>query len=437
MTTDLLPLTDPRAQRTVAAARADAIRKESEADRAAIRQATEDAAELARVQIAGEEKLIAVNINAATVAANELMLAASHQERLRSQELRQAQPVDQADEDELTMSPKRRKLWRRGLLAFTLSAMVLLFGIIVATQLDFYRQLDGMKPTILGVSIPVYLAVPVATELLSLLYGAYATFCLYTRRGNYSKYVRWMWIYASIAAVVNASHSITHLDASDAGLTALVLGGASLASPGAWHAYIGMTLAVRRSAATGVSIIARGRRTLKHPILTRRFHWSVDVFPDLSHDEVWAMVAGAKRARLASKYEAQAKAAQTGKPKAQQPKAPKVKAQPVVEPKAQEPKAPVVEAQAVETQEPKAQEDQAQAGPETVSEETRPMPRIVGDQAQWEALIQAGVGWVQAGGNASDREALLAACRTVGAVARRDRTPLVQAVRTRLDEVAA
>jgi len=399
MTTDLLPLTDPRAQRKVAAARAAAIRQDSEA-----------AAELARVRIAGEERLIEANLDAATVANHELMLAASHQERLRAQELREALPadqVDQVDEGRLALSPARLKWWHRGLLAFTLVVMALLFSIIVVTQLDFYRQLDGLQPKLGGIPIRIYLAIPVATEMLSLLYGAFATYCLYAGRGNHSKYVRWMWIYASIAAVVNASHALTHLAAGDAGLTAFVLGGGSLASPGAWHAFIGTTLGKQRGRRGGVKGLARGARMVKHPFLTRRFLWACEVFPDLTHDEVWAMVAGAKRARLERKYRpaVKTKASKTAKVETAKwwPRRAEAKAEaskPVVV-EASKAKAEASKPARVEASKPVEAEGQAakveaskptEAGPETEGEQTRPMPRIVEDLPEnWAAIVAEGV----------------------------------------------
>lgn len=173
--------------------------------------------------------------------------------------------------------------------------------VIVVTQLDYYRGLDGLTPTVGGVVMRIYALVPVLGEALSLFFGMLATYAITRDAGRYRRYLRLMWVFASIAAVVNSSHVWHHVNADDRLITALVLGGLSLAGPLVWHTFTGLRVAVEVTGASIAELAAVARQWARHPWLSWRCARWVDLFPEYTRADVWEMVTRAKREKVLQK----------------------------------------------------------------------------------------------------------------------------------------
>lgn len=113
--------------------------------------------------------------------------------------------------------------------------------VIVLSQLGFYRDLHGLDVPLHTWKIKVWLLMPFVVEGFTWAFGAMATMLTKKRRGNATRYVRLMWLFALYATVVNVVHNVQHVGDP---ITGLVVGGFSLAAPLLWHRYVGMTAAL-------------------------------------------------------------------------------------------------------------------------------------------------------------------------------------------------
>jgi hypothetical protein len=197
---------------------------------------------------------------------------------------------------------RRTVLWlwaqRIAVMAFVLSLAIELT--IVATQVPYYAQLPGMAPTLADVTIRIYWMMPIITGGLTLFYGAAAAFVIDKQSGHYKRYLRLMWLFASIGALVNVTHSLRLLGDQD-WITAVVLGGGSLASPLVLHSWTGLRIAVTVSGFGIQDLIVTGRRWIRHPILSVKFAWRLDLFPELHSAEVWEMTVRQTRGKVLDK----------------------------------------------------------------------------------------------------------------------------------------
>lgn len=195
-------------------------------------------------------------------------------------------------------------VWGRRPLLFTLGLMAVMLVIVISTQISYYRPMAGLTPEF-GASgwlrVRVYLTVPVITELLSMQMACLAGYVIDRNRGRYTRYIRMMWAFAAVGAAVNLRGGWEHI-ADGTHVIAFVLAGMSLAVPLVWHSYTGMRIAVD---ITGMSIaeIARiGRQWTRHPRLSYSTARAVELFPELSRDEVWERVSHAARAKRDAKW---------------------------------------------------------------------------------------------------------------------------------------
>lgn len=197
---------------------------------------------------------------------------------------------------------RRGVLWlwgqRIAVMAFVLALVIELT--IVVTQVPYYAQLPGMAPTLADVTIRVYWMMPIITGGLTLYFGAMAAFVIDKKSGHYKRYLRWMWFFAGIGALVNVTHSL-HLLGDKDWITAVVLGGGSLASPLVLHSWTGLRIAVTVSGFGIQDLIVTGRRWVRHPILSVKFAWRLDLFPELHHAEVWEMTVRRTRDKVLDK----------------------------------------------------------------------------------------------------------------------------------------
>jgi hypothetical protein len=193
-------------------------------------------------------------------------------------------------------------LWNQRIAAF---AFVLALGIeltIVVTQVPYYASLPGMAPTVAGVLVRIYWAMPLITGGLTLFFGAMAAYVITKQSGHYKRYLRLMWFFAAIGAAVNVNHSLQLLGAKN-WITALVLGGGSLASPLVLHSWSGLRIAITVSGFSIQDLMVTGRRWVRHPILSVKFAYRLDLFPEFTADEVWEMTVRGTRRRVLDKVE--------------------------------------------------------------------------------------------------------------------------------------
>lgn len=147
------------------------------------------------------------------------------------------------------------------------AALEIVGGIVVVlTQLGFYRDLTGLDIPLAGHVIKVWLAMPFVNEGFTWAYGAMATWAVHAKTGNAAKYVRRMWMSAAFTATVNIVHNVQHLGEPTTGV---VVGLFSLALPGLWHSFVGMTSALvsgRSAEQIKAAVRARGL----HPWISLR-----------------------------------------------------------------------------------------------------------------------------------------------------------------------
>lgn len=191
-------------------------------------------------------------------------------------------------------------LWNQRIAYFAFVLALVIELTIVATQVPYYRQLPGMAPTLGGVVLRVYWMMPIITGGLTLYYGAAATYVVGKKAGHYTRYLRLMWLFAGIGALVNVTHSLKLLGDQD-WITAVVLGGGSLASPLVLHSWTGLRIAVTVSGFSIQDLMVTGRRWARHPVLSVKFAWRLDLFPELEPSEVWEMTVRQTRAKVLDK----------------------------------------------------------------------------------------------------------------------------------------
>jgi hypothetical protein len=190
-------------------------------------------------------------------------------------------------------------LWSQRIAIFALALSLTIEATIVITQVPYYASLPGMAPTLAGVLLRIYWMMPIITGGLTLFYGAMAAYVIAQKSGHYRRYLRLMWLFASIGALVNVTHSLRLLGG-DEWITALVLGGGSLASPLVLHSWTGLRLAIT-SGHSLADLVTAGRRWLRHPVLSVKFTHRLDLFPELHPSEVWEMTTRRSRERVLSK----------------------------------------------------------------------------------------------------------------------------------------
>lgn len=191
---------------------------------------------------------------------------------------------------------------RRALL-FAVALMTVIEVVVVVTQLDYYRTLKGMSPQVFGWSVRVYLAVPVITGALSLYFATLSSAVIDVNRGRYRLYLRLMWFFAAVAAAVNAIHSWEHIG-DNTHATALVLGALSLCSPLVWHTYAAFRIAVALDGYSIADVAKIARQWVRHPVFTIKCGYTLDLFPDMTREQVWEHVTARKRAKIAAKWAA-------------------------------------------------------------------------------------------------------------------------------------
>lgn len=180
-----------------------------------------------------------------------------------------------------------RWLWGQRIAAFALLLSLTIEVTIVATQVPYYAGLPGLAPRLAGFTLKIYWMMPIITGGLTLFYGAMAAYVIDKRSGHYRRYLRLMWFFAGIGATVNVVHSLKTLG-HDEWITALVLGGGSLASPLVLHSWAGLRMAIT-SGYSLQDLVTAGRRWLRHPWLSIKFTHRLDLFPELDASEVWEM----------------------------------------------------------------------------------------------------------------------------------------------------
>ncbi|AIG81363.1 Putative membrane protein (plasmid) [Amycolatopsis japonica] len=172
-------------------------------------------------------------------------------------------PTNASDADEV----ENLGWWKSQRIFFAVAGLTLLAGVvIVVTQLNFYREISGLTFYVGDTKIVIWPLIPIMVEGFTWMFGAFATHAVRARTGGEGKFIRWMWFFATIAATVNVWHNwkTTHDP-----LTAIVLGGASIAAPFLWHSYVGLTSAiVEHRSVDDVKLAAK--RRLRHPIISMR-----------------------------------------------------------------------------------------------------------------------------------------------------------------------
>lgn len=215
-------------------------------------------------------------------------------------------------------APKRGRLrraaswlWNQRIAMFAVVLSLVIELTIVATQVPYYAQLPGMAPTLAGFMFRVYWMMPIITGALTLYYGAAAAFVVDKKSGRYSRYLRLMWFFASIGALVNINHSLRLMGDQD-WITAVVLGGGSLASPLVLHSWTGLRIAID-SGFSLQDLVVTGRRWVRHPQLSIQFAYRLDLFPELDASEVWEMTVRQTRERVLTKVNKVAAESRPGK----------------------------------------------------------------------------------------------------------------------------
>lgn len=191
-------------------------------------------------------------------------------------------------------------LWNQRIAGFAFVLALVIEVTIVVTQVPYYAGLPGMAPTIAGFMVRIYWMMPVITGGLTLYFGAAAAYVIAKKTGHYKRYLRLMWTFAGIGAVVNVTHSLQLLGGKN-WITALVLGGGSLASPLVLHSWTGLRIAMTVSGLTIQDLIVTGRRWIRHPVLSVKFAYRLDLFPELHPAEVWEMTVRGTRDKVLDK----------------------------------------------------------------------------------------------------------------------------------------
>lgn len=197
-----------------------------------------------------------------------------------------------------------RRVWERRALLFTMSLMLVMLVIVISTQVAYYRPMVGLTPEFGShgwLRVRVYLTVPIITELLSMNMACLAGYVIDRNKGRYRLYIRAMWVFAAFGAVVNLRGGWEHVG-DKSHITAFVLAGMSLAVPLIWHFYTGMRIAIEVSGRTIAEIARVGRQWTRHPVLAIKTARSVELFPELTRDEVWERVAHRARCKREQKW---------------------------------------------------------------------------------------------------------------------------------------
>lgn len=195
-------------------------------------------------------------------------------------------------------------LWERRALLFTLGLMSGMLVIVISTQVAYYRPMAGLTPEFGSAGwlrVRVYLTVPVITELLSMNMAVLAGYVIDKNKGRYRLYIRFMWIFAGIGAAVNLRGGWEHVG-DNTHMTALVLAGMSLCVPLIWHMYTGMRIAIEVSGRTIAEIARVGRQWTRHPVLSFKTARAVELFPEMTRDDVWEKVAHRARYKREQKW---------------------------------------------------------------------------------------------------------------------------------------
>lgn len=190
------------------------------------------------------------------------------------------------------VSRAARALWQRRILLFALALVVAIEVTITVTQIPFYRGLPNLRPEVFGTTWRVYVMLPVLTTFLAVYFAAAAGFVIASDAGRYRRYLRLMWVFSTIGAVVNVSHALQQLSAAGTGewLTAVFLGGGSLFTPVVWHTYAGIKLHTTVKLMSIAEVLTVSRQWARHPRLSWRCAQYVDLFPSLERAQVWEMV---------------------------------------------------------------------------------------------------------------------------------------------------
>lgn len=193
-----------------------------------------------------------------------------------------------------------RAVWERRILLFALALVAAIELTITVTQIPFYRGLPMLRPELGGVTLPVYVMLPIWTTSLSVYFAAAAGFVIEKDAGRYRRYLRLMWAFASIGAVINVSHALHQLATAGSAewLSAVLLGGGSLFAPVVWHTYAGITLDTKVKGRSIAEVLAISRQWARHPFLSWRTAQYLDLFPSLDRTQVWDKVSTKARKRV-------------------------------------------------------------------------------------------------------------------------------------------
>jgi hypothetical protein len=211
-----------------------------------------------------------------------------------------AAPVDERPVEPVARPGWRRRMWDRRPLFAALVLDAALLWVIIPTQIGYYRLVGGLNPEIGPLVLRTYLMVPIVTESLSAFFGLMAGFVIDHGTGRYKLYLRLMWFFAAVAALVNVKNGWLHVD-DGTHVTAFLLGGLSLCVPLVWHSYTGMRVAVKVGLTIAeLSRIYRG--WFRHPLFSFRTARAVDLFPTMTRQEVWDMIVMNHRDKLVQKW---------------------------------------------------------------------------------------------------------------------------------------
>jgi hypothetical protein len=185
-----------------------------------------------------------------------------------------------------------RALWQRRILYLALVLVVAIEVTITVTQIPFYRDLPNLQPEVGGRKWPVYVMLPMLTTALTVYFAAAAGFVISKDAGRYRRYLRLMWFFASIGAVINVTHALNQLERAGSGewLSAVFLGSGSLFTPIVWHTYAGIKVTTTIKLMSIAELMAISRQWARHPRLSWRCAQYVDLFPSLDRAQVWEMV---------------------------------------------------------------------------------------------------------------------------------------------------
>lgn len=185
-----------------------------------------------------------------------------------------------------------RALWDKRILLAALALVAAIEAVITITQIPFYRDLPNLRPEVFGIHWPVYVMLPVLTTSLAVYFAAAAGFVISKDAGRYRRYLRLMWLFSAIGAVINVSHALQQLERAGSGewLSAVFLGSGSLFTPIVWHTYAGLTITTTIKLMSIAERLAVSRQWLRHPRLSWRCAQYLDLFPSLDRAQVWEMV---------------------------------------------------------------------------------------------------------------------------------------------------